>query len=501
MIRIIFGLSPIISLFVCAIVSLASSKNIRSNLRIGQFGIIIALILNSIHLFFFKEIISYNSLLITSANTSIIEIILFFGLVIFSSISTNLKKSHTEFFIAANYLLFLAGIIGIFLSNNFIIITLFTILTTTSLGILFYFGPYKKKVTSLNRYFLILVVSALCLLILCFMGYIIFQSMDVMEWQNTMASKTGFIQGLFFILLLFGFGMICGLFPIINIQFEEYFRQSNPVNLRLITAIFFPVFGLFILQILVPMFKSNIGIGSLGYFISLFGTITAACLLIIELFGKNQSQSQSVFKILGLSSILDFHIILFLGFSAMKSVPESLGTILDAIILFILIIMAVKSIWIDSFGPIFNTTDDLNLRQIGGFFRYYPKFIVFLFFIPLIISLPFLPGSYVLTMFIESFTTGNLLDPMDTAQLWISLVVYIAYIGVIFVIIASMINEIFFGKSELTQSEIIPKIESKFYIGPIVISIFLIILTIREIIGFNLFFPSISEIRSILFNI
>jgi formate hydrogenlyase subunit 3/multisubunit Na+/H+ antiporter MnhD subunit len=482
MIEILFQLLPFITIFVCAILSMSMSKKINLNRGVAFYGLILALLLNTILFLFGPTETTYSQLTITRSGLFFNELILVFACLIFYSIQTNLKKSHTEEFVSTNFLIFISSLMGLFLTENLLILTVFFVLACISIGILFFFGPYKKKISTINNFFLIILLSGVFLVVMDVITYLTIGSLKLSTFSDQFPSLAVGLQLLLFFGYLCGFGLTFGLIPALNFHLKEFFHQNNPVNLRGVLILFFPIGSFLTIRILHSTFNGTNLIPAMLYFIGIVGVLVSSSLIFIELFGKGKNRSRSVFKILGLSAITEFHLILVLASLVNIDFILEPMKIYENIILLICVIMLVKTLWIESFSPIYESVDEFDFEYVGGFIRYYPKFLIFLIAIPVIYAMPFFPGFFAIKNLIPSLTVIDKFMPILNAMLFFTLILLVVYIAIVLIIVATMLNEIFLGKSELSKSEIVPKIKKNYYYIPTITIVLTLILTIELVI-------------------
>ena len=471
MIEELLAFTPFLSIFIAAILSVSvSHKNQMKNIP-ALCGLGGALLANSLLLIFLQNDVHLNAFTVNTTGLWLNEILISALLIIFLSVPQNLKDSHTAELINSTFLLFAAAIVGINITENLLVISIFYIFAAIGQANLFFFGRYRKKMTLTNRYLAINVMAALTLIILSLIIQTIYGTMELSELAVIFDTQPLSLQILLFLGLVIGFGAIPGIIPFLHFHQHGFLEESNPINLRLITNIFVPVSGLLLLRVTSICNPTNLFFGQVFYAIGSLGFIVATLLTIIELFGKFKERSRSIPKILGYLSIAELHMYLLVGALYRLNFAVSASDIGQPLVLLLLLSIFAKSLILEALSPIFDDVEGWDLKTLGGLSKYYPKFLILLFLVPFLYALPGLGGYAFYTQILPAAATRELIQPVQTAQLWSILTLIIAYHVLLFAVLATIINETFLGKSVDSEREVVAKASKIYYYPPILLLI------------------------------
>jgi formate hydrogenlyase subunit 3/multisubunit Na+/H+ antiporter MnhD subunit len=478
-----FVLMPFLILLISGIITLAIHTNIELNRRIGLFGLIASLFTNSLLIHFIDEPVKYNALYVDTSSLWLTEIFILVILIIYLSINQNLKDSHSKEIISALYLIIGSSFIGIFLSKNLLVITVFYMIISLGLNMMFYLGPYKKKLTTLKKFTSVQIISFLVLILTDIIVDMTFNTLEINELITPIQDSSFLIQFLFFFGYLIGFGAACGIFPFLSTSLKNYFNESNIINFRLYSNVFIPLSGILTVRILSDCVKANLIFANIAFFVGFLGIIIMGVLTLFELFGKFHQKTKLLSKVVGYLSIMEFNVyLLLLSLYGLSFAPNP-DDVLNATILFAIITLFAKSLLIDAVSPILDIMDDWDLKNMGGFIRKYPKFSIFLIAIPILYTLPGLLGYNFYIEIFPSVSTKSLEYPVQTAQIWSILVMIVLFELILLIVVATLLSEIFLGKSKSTELEVIPKPSKIHNISPILYLIVYFMLTILFYLG------------------
>ncbi len=229
-----------------------------------------------------------------------------------------------------------------------------------------------------------------------------------------------------FIGAILGFSGLCGILPIFLFHLKDYFTESNPVNLRVMTLLFYPLSAITTLRVLNAFDLSMVIHGQILFVFGLVGVLVSIVLLFIELFGKFREQTRSIPKIIGTLSIMEYNVILL-----MASII-SFGFFTNAIVVFVMIFffialsVSVKFIFIEGLAPIFDSTQSWDLNALGGYAKHFSQYLWVLFTIPFLYAVPGLIGYLFIMNSVPALSVEMISQPFFTAQLWTILGIVIA---------------------------------------------------------------------------
>ena len=466
MIEIMIGLAPFVALMMGSMLTMGTAKAEGIARKITYFALAFALMVNSFLLIYLPEGLEISSLSISLSSLWINEIQLIGLFLIAVNLKTYLHQTHTAELLDATFLLFGAAMLGIFLSDNLMIITIFLMLALISLGAGFFFGDYVKKIESLQKFMLASVIAIGILVVVMIDLQISIDSLSLSDlYANASLLST---NNAYFILLglVFGIGLVVGLIPALMI-FKDYFLESNFINLRMFVSIFTPSLGLLLFKIISLFTPLYGGFGSVMFIISMGAIIVGTIILILETLGYFHERTKSIPKILGTFAIVETQMfVLFASIQSLSGLIPISNFLLIIQNIFVLACFG-KPLLLESLTPILVDSREKDLQNLGGYHRHYPKMMIFLIITLILYIFPGLMGSKIISGVLPYLSNPVSDSPIVNIQLQFSLVLILIYFLNIVIIVATFINEIFYGK-DATQKEVVARMKRIYYYIPIV---------------------------------
>ena len=224
-------LIPMYILFFGAFVVYLIPKNVKRKQVI--FGLLIfSLVLNSfLCVIYIFKIFNGSNLKGTYLT---IELILIFGLIATKFSNNELESSSNKDLYDFLLLIIIFGLIGIVLTKNIVSIILWFLFLTSIFGIVFFIDNFKKELVLLKLYFIVLIISAICLIGATILIYLATGSLelDVINGIQISEELNNFIS----ITLYLGIGLLCGLVPFSIFHLKNYFQDNSYTNLLLFST-------------------------------------------------------------------------------------------------------------------------------------------------------------------------------------------------------------------------------------------------------------------------
>lgn len=446
---------PAVLLIAGVVVVLVAKKSESSenlHLIISSANLIIMLIVIIISIIFPNQEVFFNILL--SPSQYILLGIIFLFQFIFSIFIKYTSKTYPNaylFDIFSSLLFF--SLIGMVISINFLTLTSFYILAIFLMGIIFYFGEFKKEFDLLRAYFIATIVSIISLILATIILYF---DTGTLQINNIVSiGLSNIASNLIVFLIILGLGLPCGLFPFYIIHLRKYFQECDYYHFVMMIALNF------ISMLTIMRLFNIISINSFSIFIILitsgFGVAIATYYTILELFTIQDGFTYSIKKVLGYNLICDSNLILFF-FANFNLFPDAIKENLLNLLLFVYIsIISTKLLLLFSFLHTANKSNEDNFRLLGNFWKDNKIYGIILFISGLLLIFPnvfifiyFLFGNFefVLTS-LNSLV--NLISIIAVCLFIISFLTTLLYISRLFIQIYMSKNVSYLEKESFSQ--------------------------------------------------
>ena len=340
---------------------------ILSSLIINTFSLVIA---------FFMHIQLYLIYIIVDSNVLLIIEAILVGGIIYATISKNNDKNSIKIPIydGINQLI-LAGIIGFVSSSHLLILISWFAFILVLLGINLFYEEIAIDFKNFIPYFSTIGISLTALYIF---GIIIFfdtGTMNIIEIISIgVSDEFNFIC---IILIIIGFGLPCGIFPISVSHLRKLFQDGSYFSLLFYSLInystIFNLFRLFQFFDFLPL-----GFGLSVTIISILGTTIFSYILLKQLFFSLEEKTLTLKKIMGYSITGDFNFFLML-FSISLLIPGYMKeTYLNGLFLIFSLFILVKLLILNNVYPIILTQEEDHIVKEKG--RMYSKILRFLLY-------------------------------------------------------------------------------------------------------------------------
>ena len=339
---------------------------ILSSLLINTFSLLIALFMN-LHYYEFFLIIDGNVLFIT-------EFILLGGM-FYALLSKNKSKINFNPIHDGISLLVLAGIIGFVSSSHFLILISWFAFVLVLFGINLFYEEITIDFKNLVPYFLIIGISLAALYIFSIIIFLDTGTINLIEIISVGISNEFNLISI--ILIIIGFGLPCGIFPIGIFHLKKIFQDGSYFSLlfyMLINySIIFNLFRSFQFFKFIPL-----TIGLYVTIISILGTIIFSYVALKQLFFSFEEKFLSLKKIMGYSMSGDFNGFLML-FSISLLIPGYMKEIyLNGLFLVFSLFVLVKLLILTNLYPMILTHEDDQIVKGKG--RGYSKLLRYLLY-------------------------------------------------------------------------------------------------------------------------
>ncbi|MHA1476552.1 MAG: hypothetical protein ACTSQ5_15370 [Promethearchaeota archaeon] len=458
-------LGPFLIVFVMAIILIGSPLKIKTKSLLAFLSLFLALIFiifllifpidvpiinnssNQQNILFYLQVIGPNF-------TSWIQcIVLVISIVIYFRFHQTLHQIHSKEFFIGFYLIFTGSIMGLFLSQNLLVISSFFILASISLEFLFYFDTIEKKISKLS--IILIAIFSTILFLTNIITQNIFKSLDLDVLIQEIGSGSSFSQLIIFIGYLVGFGGLCLIIPLSNLSIKNYFMKSNPIHLYLMSSIFIPVLSLMILKVSLLFSFDYHSFAHILFIMGCIGLSYYSIQLIIEIFGLNRISNQSINKIIGFLSAVEFNIFLLLGSLLRLPIIDDPAVIQRSITIFFILSVFSKSILIEIIQPKIaeDSKIEWNFESLRGKFHHNLFFVIVMLFIPLFYAFPgFLGFEFFLDIF-NSINFELLNSSVFYAEFWIIVLLIIYFECIIMILVSNLIIKVYFHKSNQDESK------------------------------------------------
>ena len=485
---ILASLMPSFILLIGAILILFMNDRINRKL-LSSFIILLAFIMNTMLLGFY---IGYGLierefyLNLTSGTFIISEIILLLGLIVNLFSKEEIVNIVNENLFDGIILIILLGMIGTTISSNLLVIVSWFILVIVLIGIIFYFGDYPKEFRLLKNYFLGVGISIILLFSASYLIYLEFGTLILTEIK--LLEMSGINNVIISLLLLFGIGIPCGLFPFSIYHLKNYYHDSSYTNLFLFSI--FSYVNIFVLIRVLNIFTFNLIFNGLFLMvISGIGLIISLIYVLTELFTSLDGDTFSIKKLFGFSISADFNMfLLFASFLVFLGPLEMTNSYMNILIFYLLMVISIKALIFYTFFPIMRETHDDNLKLLGQFQEKYKSFGNILLIAALILSLPLSILSFI--AFPSIFSTEGIIEMSLYSLLsFLIIVLYIIYLSITLIFISITRVQIYFSdKPRYIERESVKNISANHYLPIIIIFIIIGLLNIMFLLGNNIFY-------------
>ncbi|MCK5345384.1 MAG: hypothetical protein KAR20_18365, partial [Candidatus Heimdallarchaeota archaeon] len=295
----IIYISPLLILLFTAALTFATTTNLRRNRTLAFIGLGTSMVLNTLFLIYPTELLANleSDILSTNAtNIWIIELILMIGFYNFMAVDTEPKHTQSKPLVSGVYILFLAMIVGMFLTENFLFIVIFFSSASILLNSIYYFGNRKQSQSQsmLRAHSIISGVSYLLLMFTAFLMYFEVQSFDFDVFLTYFPGASQRFQILFVMGVFLGFGLPTGMIFLTGSHFREYFDKANSVFLRLRISLYVPLSGIIFIRVLAQIPYVPEWFNWAYYVVGLIGVVAFSLMIILELFGKSHQKTRSL---------------------------------------------------------------------------------------------------------------------------------------------------------------------------------------------------------------
>jgi formate hydrogenlyase subunit 3/multisubunit Na+/H+ antiporter MnhD subunit len=369
----------------------------------------------------------------------IIELILIFGLIATKFSNNQLRDSSNKGLYDLLVLIIIFGLIGIVSTTNITSIILWFLFLSFIFGVIFFINNFKKELVLLKLYFIVLIISAICLIGATILIYLATGSLELGVINGTQISEE--LNNFISITLYLGFGLLCGLVPFSIYHLKNYFQDNSYANL-LLFSIFIYIISFIAVRILKVLSHESLLVDFMLMTLLILGIILPMVHITIELFTHIDGNTYSIKKIFGYSVVLDFNMFLLLVVFS-NLLTTSLNEIfLNSIIYFLLTIFSVKILIFYTLYPVIINTDEDNMKLLGGFKKEYRKYGTGLLVSGLIIIvlLGFLFLNNTLPILFSYEIASNSLYSLIAS---IVLTVYILFLIVVLILISTNFNHLY----------------------------------------------------------
>jgi formate hydrogenlyase subunit 3/multisubunit Na+/H+ antiporter MnhD subunit len=419
-----------------------------------------------------------------------IELILIFGLIATQFSNKQLENSPNKGLYDFLVLIIIFGLVGIVLTTNIISIILWFLFLSLIFGVIFFIDNFKKELELLKLYFIVLIISAICLIGATILIYLATGSLelDIINRIQISEELNIFISITFYL----GIGLLCGLIPFSIFHLKNYFQDSSYANLLLFT-IFIYIISFIAIRIFNVIYHDSLIVSFTLIILLILGIILPMVYVPIELFTHIDGNTHSIKKIFGYSVVLDFNMVLLLFvFSNLLTTPFN-EIFLNSIIYFLLTIFSIKMLIFYTFYPIMINTYEDNMKSLGGFKNKYRKFGTGLLVSGLIIIvlLGFLFLNNTLPILFNYEIASNSLYSLTASVI---LTIYVLFLIVFLIFISINFNHLYNqNEPQYLQRDSAKNIRSIDFMPMIVLFVIIICLSLIYIFIGNLFYDLFKD--------
>jgi len=300
-----------------------------------------------------------------------IELILIFSLIVTKFSNSEFESSSNKDLYDFLLLIIIFGLIGIVLTTNILSIVLWFLFLSSTFGLIFFIDNFKKELVLLKLYFIVLIISAICLIGATILIYLATESLELDVINGIQISEE--LNDFILIILYLGIGLLCGLVPFSIFHLKNYFQDNSYANLGLF-SIFIYTISFITIRILKVLSPESLIVSFTLMTLLILGIILPMVYITIELFTHIDGNTYSIKKIFGYSVVLDFNmVLLFVVFSNLLTTPIN-EIFLNSIIYFLLTVFSVKMLIFYTFYPVMINTREDNMKLLSGFKKEYRKF-------------------------------------------------------------------------------------------------------------------------------
>jgi lipid-A-disaccharide synthase-like uncharacterized protein len=437
-------ISPLLILLFAASLTFATTTNLQRNRVLAFVGLGTSMVLNTLFLIYPTEILANLESDLLSTNTTnlwIVELILMIGFYNFLAVDTELKDTQSKPLVSGVYLLFLAMIVGIFLTENFLFIVVFFIIASILLNSFYYFGDRKQlqSRSMLRIHSTISGVSYLILVFAVFLMYFEVQSFDFNIFLTYFPSTSQSFQILFALGCFLGFGLPTGMIFLTGFHFRKYFDKANSIFLRLRFSLYVPLSVIVLIRILaqIPYDPALILLNIFFQLTGLLGVLMFSFMIIVEIFGISRHKTRSLPKILGLLGLLQGNLLLLLGLGLYSS---------GEYVFLILAIIFGNLFLVESLSRIFDKNATPDLQDVRGLQKIQPYSIILLIMALCILICPgFFGFQYMSQILSETLS-------MSFAYSWINVGSFLLMAIVELMVIGTLLIELFLKPKKIDPS-------------------------------------------------
>jgi len=419
-----------------------------------------------------------------------IELILIFGLIATKFSNNQLENSSNKDLYDFLALIIIFGLIGIVLTTNIMSIILWFLFLSLIFGVIFFIDNFKKELVLLKLYFIVLIISAICLIGATILIYLTTGSLELDVINGTQISEE--LNNFISIILYLGIGFLCGLVPFSIFHLKNYFQDNLYANLGLF-SIFIYIISFIAIRILNALSPESLIVSFTLLTLLILGIILPMVYIVIELFTHIDGNTYSIKKIFGYSVVLDFNmVLLFVVFSNLLITPIN-EIFLNSIIYFLLTIFSVKMLIFYTFYPVMINTHEDNMKLLGGFKNKYRQFgtVLLVSGLIIIVLLGFLFLNNILPILFSYEIASNSLYSLTAS---IVLTVYVLFLIVFLIIISTNFNHLYNqNESRYLQRDNAKNIRSIDFMPIIVLFVIIICLSLSYIFIGNIFYDLFKD--------
>ena len=321
----------------------------------------------SLLMILFMNIQNYEFYLIIDGNTLFIAEFILLGGIFYAILSKNNSVNPIHDGIS---LLILAGIIGFVSSSHLLILCSWFAFILVLLGVNLFYGEVAIDFKNVGPYFLTIGISLTALYIFGIIIFLDTGTINIIEIINIGVSNE--FNFIYLILIIIGFGLPFGIFPICGIHLKKLFQDGSYFNLSFYLLINYSI--IFNLFRSFQFFKNlSLGFGLFVTIISLLGIIILSYIILKLLFYSYEEKMLSLKIIMGYSITGDFNNFLML-FSVSLLIPNYMKeAYLNGLFLVFSLFILVKLLIITNLYPMILTQEDDHIKKEKG--KRYSKFL------------------------------------------------------------------------------------------------------------------------------
>jgi len=415
-----------------------------------------------------------------------IELILIFSLIVTKFSNSEFESSSNKDLYDFLLLIIIFGLIGIVLTTNILSIVLWFLFLSSTFGLIFFIDNFKKELVLLKLYFIVLIISAICLIGATILIYLATESLELDVINGIQISEE--LNDFILIILYLGIGLLCGLVPFSIFHLKNYFQDNSYANLGRLFSIFIYTISFITIRILKVLSPESLIVSFTLMTLLILGIILPMVYITIELFTHIDGNTYSIKKIFGYSVVLDFNmVLLFVVFSNLLTTPIN-EIFLNSIIYFLLTVFSVKMLIFYTFYPVMINTREDNMKLLSGFKKEYRKFgtVLLVSGLIIIVLLGFLFLNNTLPILFSYEIASNSLYSLTAS---IVLTIYVLFLIVVLILISTNFNHLYNqNEPQYLQRDNAKEIRSIDFIPIIVLFVIIICLSLSYIFIDNFFY-------------